>query len=134
MTTMAAKVAVLASPNFVVAVRLAVARLPPGADVVSMIAYVLLSARGKGDDEDDGVNEDVAELVRDGEGVGDDDGVPDGDCVIDGVPDLVDVTDDVLVDVPDGAPPGVIVDDKVLAADGLNEGVGDNDSIGSPAM
>ena len=131
---MAAKVAVLASPNFVVAVRLAVARLPPGADVVSMIAYVLLSARGKGDDEDDGVNEDVVELVLDGEGVGDDDGVPDGDCVIDGVPDLVDVTDDVLVDVPDGAPPGVIVDDKVLAADGLNEGVGDIDSIGAPAM
>ena len=43
MTTMAAKVAVLESPNFVVAVRLAVARLPPGADVVSMIAYVLFN-------------------------------------------------------------------------------------------
>jgi hypothetical protein len=37
--TMAAKVAVF-KPNFVVVVKLAVARLPPGADVVSIIAYV----------------------------------------------------------------------------------------------
>ena len=71
MTTMAAKVAVLASPNFVVAVRLAVARLPPGADVVSMIAYVLLSARGKGDDDGVGENDGVPVIV----------GEPDRDCV-----------------------------------------------------
>jgi hypothetical protein len=93
---MAAKVAVLASPNFVVAVRLAVARLPPGADVVSMIAYVLLSARGKGDDDGGGrvgENDDVAEVV------GVKDGVPVRVRVNDGVfvgvfvPDREDVRD-----------------------------------------
>ena len=67
---MAAKVAVLAKPNFVVAVKLAVARLPPGADVVSIIAYVSFSSRGKGDadgvGEYDGVPVVVGEPDRDG--------------------------------------------------------------------
>jgi len=129
---MAANVAVLARPNFVVVVTLAAARLPPGAEVVSMIAYVLFSARGSGDDEDDGVNEDVAEAVRDGEGVNVIDGVPVGDCVIEGVTVRVVVSDGVPVDVPDGAPPGVIVEDTVLAADGLSEGDGDIEINGAP--
>ena len=68
---MAAKVAVLAKPNFVVVVTLAAARLPPGAEVVSMIAYVLFSARGKGDDDGVGENDGVPEVV----------GESDRDCV-----------------------------------------------------
>ena len=129
---MAANVAVFASPNFVVAVKLAAAKFPPGADVVSMMPYVLFSARGSGDDEDDGVNDDVAEVVRDGEGVDVVDGVPVGDCVIEGVTVRVVVSDGVTVDVPDGAPPGVYVEDTVLAAYGLNEGEGDIEIIGAP--
>ena len=68
---MAANVAVFASPNFVVAVKLAAAKFPPGADVVSMIAYVLFSARGRGDDDVVGENDGVPEVV----------GESDRDCV-----------------------------------------------------
>ena len=81
---MAANVAVFASPNFVVAVKLAAAKFPPGADVVSMMPYVLFSARGSGDDEDDGVNDGVADVVRVKDGVCVGELVPDGELVRDG--------------------------------------------------
>jgi hypothetical protein len=65
------KVALLASPNFVVVFTLAAVRLPPGADVVSMMAYVSLSASVSGDDDCDGVCDGVAvvDFVPDRDGV-----------------------------------------------------------------
>lgn len=58
--TTAAYVNVLTKENLGVTAKLEFCKSPPGADVVSIIANVLFSSRGRGDDDGDGVNDGVA--------------------------------------------------------------------------
>jgi hypothetical protein len=128
------------------------AKFPPGADVVSMIANVLFSARGGGDGDVVCVEDRVpdGDRVKDGVSVGDfvKEGVCDGDRVKDGVSVRDGVNDGVSV--RDGEVDRLLVPDGVKVLDGvrvllsddpddgvaLDEGVtvGVTENIGAPRI